>query len=190
MKKIQNIILNEKLGVLIFTFLSFIFHIVVINQFSCWLSTDTDGYWLHAASMVGYRWGDVAKNMPFFYSWGYSVLLAIPMMMTEDVNVMYSIAVIINVLLCSLLVPMVYYLCRKIIPDLSRISYLFIALIVSCYSSYILNSAVSLAETLIYFLSFLILLCLYKYFDSEKIIWAILSGCAVGYIYIQCIIVV
>lgn len=155
-----------------------------MNQFSCWFSTDTDGYWLHAASMTGHRWGDVAKDMPFFYSWGYSVLLTIPMMITEDVNFMYSIAIIINVLLCTLIVPIVYYLCTKFAPGIARIRRLLIALIVSCYSSYILNSAVSLAETLIYFLTFLILFLLYKYFDSEKVIWAVLSGCTVGYVYI------
>lgn len=183
-EKIKGIIFNEKVEVAFIMLFCFLFHIAVLNQFDCWFSTDTDGYWLHAASMVGYRWGDVASNMNSFYSWGYSVLLTIPMLLTRDVNVMYKIAIIINVVLCTLLVPIIYSLSVKLAPKLERKSHLFIALIVSCYSTYILESAVSLSETLIYFLTFLILYLLNRFFDTRKLIWGILAGFSVGYIYI------
>ena len=183
-KKIREIILNEKIEVIFIMLLCFLFHIAVLNQFECWFSTDTDGYWLHAASMVGYRWGDVARNMSAFYSWGYSVLLTIPMLITKDVHIMYKIAIVMNVILCTLLVPIVYSFVGKLYSEIERISRLFIALIVSCYSTYILESAVSLAETFIYFLTFLILYLLYRFFETRNLTWGILAGLSVGYIYI------
>lgn len=175
---------NEKLLIATIMVLSFLFHIVVLNQLNCWFSTDTDGYWLHAASFAGYRWGDVAKNMGAFYSWGYSVLLTIPMMLSKDPVVRYKIAVLINVVLCTLLVPIVYRFSKKVAPDVARVFHLFIALVVSCYSTYILESAVSLAETTIYFLSILIIYLLYTYFETHKLWIGVLCGFAMGYLYI------
>ena len=175
---------NEKLLIATIMILSFLFHIVVINQLNCWFCTDADGYWLHAASFAGYRWGEVAKNMGAFYSWGYSVLLTIPMMLSKDPVVRYKIAVLINVVLCTLLVPIVYRFSKKVAPDLARIFHLFIALVVSCYSTYILESAVSLAETTIYFFSVLIIYLLYTYFETHKLWIGVVCGFAMGYLYI------
>ncbi|MCC8029698.1 MAG: hypothetical protein LIO75_07900, partial [Lachnospiraceae bacterium] len=142
-----------------------------------------DGERLHAASLTCHDWSGVAQNLSWFYSWGYSLLLTIPFLISDNIYTMYKIAVIINVVLCSLIVPLSYSMGKRIAPNMSRNALLFISLIVSLYSTYILESAVSLAETLIYFLAFLILWLLWRYMETRQWIWGILCGLAVGYIY-------
>ncbi|MCD7921122.1 MAG: hypothetical protein LUG27_01500 [Clostridiales bacterium] len=175
---------SESAKLIVIMVLCFLIHIAVINQFVGWFSTDTDGYWLHAATFTGHDWSGVAQNLNNFYSWGYSLLLTIPFLVSSDIYVMYKIAVVINVILCCLIIPLAYILGRKIAPDMNRNALLLCAAAVSLYSTYILESAVSLAETLIYFLVFLILWLLFRYLETDRAVWGILSGFAVGYLYI------
>ncbi len=181
--KIILFLKKEKVKLLIAMILCFIFHMAVMNQFVVWMSTDMYGYWLHAATFTGHDWSGVAQNLSYFYSWGYSLLLTIPFLLSSDIYTMYKIAVVINVVLCCLIVPLSYSMGKRIAPKMSRNALLLCVLAVSLYSTYILESAVSLSETLIYFLSFLILWLLWRYLDTRQMVWGILSGLAVGYIY-------
>ncbi|MDE5872626.1 MAG: hypothetical protein K2H07_01790, partial [Lachnospiraceae bacterium] len=57
------------------------------------------------------------------------------------------------------------------------------ALCVSLYSSYILATAVTMSEVLIFFLTFLSLWLFYLYLDTDKPVCGILTAISVGYLY-------
>lgn len=180
-KKIMG---NDKLHIFLLFMASFFVHAFVLNQFICWFSTDTDGYWLHAATFLGKDWSGVAKHMNNYYSWGYSVLLTIPMLLTDVPSRLCKLAVLINSGLCALIVPMAYDIMRRVSRKVGHGEALLGAFVVSVYSTYILESSVSLSESLIYFLTFFIFWCLVRFNQSGRLIWGILSGFAVGYLYI------
>ena len=161
----------------------FVVHIAIIHQFTGWLSTDTDGYWLHAATFTGHDWSGVASKLTSYYGWGYSVLLTIPFMITSNFFAMYKIAVLINVLLCVLIVPMAYGIVKRVEPDINLTGKVLISLATSLYSTYIFESAVSLSETFLYFLNILIIFLLIKYCDTNRRVYGVLTSLAVGYSY-------
>lgn len=184
MKQIKGLLKSEKVGLLITMAICFLIHIAVLYQFDCWFSTDTDGYWLHAATFTGHDWSGVARNMNMYYSWGYSVLLVIPFLLADRIGRMYRIAILINVILCTLIVPIAYSLAKKIASDIDKKMLMLFSLIVSCYTSYILLSGVTLAETLIYFLYFLSSWAFYNFLDTDRYLYGVITGLAVGYLYI------
>lgn len=184
MNIIKKISSNHKLQILVCCSVSFLIHALVMNQFISWFSTDTDGYWLHAATFLGKDWSGVARNMDYYYSWGYSLLLTIPMMLTDVPSRLCKLAVLMNAGLCALVVPIGYDIVRKLSHKASHREALLGAFVVSVYSTYILECAVSLSECLIYFLSFFVFWCLVNMNHSAKLKWAVFSGLAVGYLYI------
>lgn len=182
-KTFNKIVLSEAFHIFIAMFLSFLFHFAVIHYFDCWMCTDTDGYWLHAATFTGHDWSGVASKLKHYYGWGYSAVLTIPFMFSNNIHTMYKIAIIINMFLCASIVPMAYSLLKKISPQIPEAGKLFMATCISLYSSYIFFGGVCLAETFIFFLTFLSLWLFYNYVDEDKTIWGILSAISVGYLY-------
>lgn len=180
----KTIMKSEKVHIIIFSVISFLLHLVVIHKFAGWFSTDTDGYWLHAATFLGKDWSGVARNMDYYYSWGYSVLLTIPMLLTDVATRMLKISVIMNAMFCACIVPLAYSIIRKMNQHISHKESLIGAFLVSMYSTYILEAGVSLSECLIYYMCFFIFWCFVNFVNSNKYIWGILLGCSVGYLYI------
>lgn len=183
-KRIHDSNKIEKLQLIICSFVSFCLHIALCNTFTCWFSTDTDGYWLHAATFLGNDWSGVAKNMTSYYSWGYSVLLMIPMILSHNPVVRYYIAVVINAVLCSLIVPISYKTIKTIYPNLERTTALFGSFIISVYSTYFLEGAVSLSECFIYFLTISILGAFVQYVSKKQVAWGITTSLLVAFCYI------
>lgn len=180
----KNIFNKETFLVITALIICFLFHVAVINQFPAWLCTDTDGYWLHAATFTGRDWSGVAANLSSYYSWGYSILLTIPLLISSDIIIMSKIAVLINIILNCLTLLLTYSLAKKIAPKIDRKLLLLFSLVVSLYSTYIMESAVVLTESLLYFLCILIIWLLCKYIDTKKMRWALLLSLSIGYIYI------
>lgn len=183
MQKKGLILQNEKVWLILCVLLSFIVHVVAVNQLNGWFCTDTDGYWLHAATFTGHDWSGAASTANYFYSWGYSVILTIPFLISEDIHVMSQIAVVLNALFCGLTVPMFYDMGKKLFSDVSKRFLMVAATITSLYSSYFLLSTVALAECFIFFLYVLLLWLVLKLLDTEKTVWAVLSGVCCGYLY-------
>ncbi|MGN0437426.1 MAG: metallophosphoesterase family protein [Lachnospiraceae bacterium] len=175
---------NEKLHVFLFAILSFLLHVAVIYKFSGWFSTDTDGYWLHAASFLGKDWSGVSRNMNYYYSWGYSLLLTIPMLLTDIPTRMLKISVIINSLLCAGVVPLAYYIVRRIGEKLTHVEAVLCCFAVSVYSSFMVAAGVSLSECFIYFTYFFSFACLVAYMKTEKNMFGVLLGFGTGFLYI------
>lgn len=183
----QNKIFTERhrnAEILILWLISFLLHLAVINHFVGWICTDTAGYWLHAATLTGHDWSEVAKCATKYYSWGYSLLLTIPFIIAPDnMIVMSKIAIIINALLCSSVFPLLYQIGKKIMDKIDEDIIIICAFITSIYSSYFLQASVALSEALLLFLYVLLIWLILKYLSNQKIKWAVLSGVCCGYMY-------
>lgn len=162
----------------------FCVHILVITQFTNWYSTDVVGYLSHAATFSGKDWSGVMRNANFYYSWGYSLFLAIPMFFTNNITNIYYAAVVINALFSCGILLLSYWIGRIIAPEVNKYVMIFISAAVSVYSSYIFQGAVMLSEMCLYFFVFLCAFFLLKYLETMKMYWGILAGIAVGYTYI------
>lgn len=181
MKRAMN---NKKIHVILVILLSAFLHLLVMNQFVGWMSTDTDGYWLHAATFLGKDWSKVAQNMTSYYSWGYSLLLMIPMIITDVVTRMYKIAVIMNAALCGMVVLFAYDIGKTLFPKVRHEMLLVVAFLTSMYSTYILECGVSLVECLVFFLSFFLFWAFMRYVCRDRLIYGILASVIAVYAYI------
>ena len=185
--EISNILKSKKtekvvLGVAVL--FCFLVHIVVLRQFTNWYSTDVVGYLSHAATFSGRDWSGVMRNATSYYSWGYSVLLTIPMLLTSNITVVYHCAVLFNALLCCGILLLCYGIGRRIAPELNRYAVILCATAVSVYTSYVFQGAVMLSEIFLYFFVFVNIYCLLRYIETDKMIWGVLTGLSVGYTYI------
>lgn len=185
--EISNIIKSKKmekvvLGVAVL--FCFLVHIVVLRQFTNWYSTDVVGYLSHAATFSGRDWSGVMRNATSYYSWGYSVLLTIPMLLTSNITLVYHCAVLFNALLCCGILLLCYGIGKRIAPELNRYYVILCATAVSVYTSYVFQGAVMLSEIFLYFFVFVNIYCLLRYIETEKMMWGILTGLSVGYTYI------
>lgn len=175
---------KEKIAVGLAVFLCFVVHILVSTQFTGWFSGDAYGYLSHAATITGRDWSGVLRNASSFYSWGYSLLLAIPMMFTSDIIVVYHVAMIFNVLLSCGILLLSYGIARILASDVNKYLLLLCATAVSLYTTYIFQGTVLLSEMLLYFFALFSIYLMLKYFKTHAIGWGIGAGLAVGYTYI------
>lgn len=175
---------TEKFVLGIAVLFCFLVHIAVLRQFTNWYSSDVVGYLSHAATFSGRDWSGVMRNATSFYSWGYSVLLTIPMLFTSDITLVYHCAILFNALLCCGILLLCYGIGKRIAPEVNRYYVILCATAVSVYTSYIFQGAVMLSEIFLYFFVFVNIYCLLRYIETEKNIWGILTGLSVGYTYI------
>lgn len=175
---------KEKIAVGLAVFLCFVIHMLVSTQFTGWFSGDAYGYLSHAATITGRDWSGVLRNASSFYSWGYSLLLTIPMLFTSDIIVVYHVAMLFNVLLCCGILLLCYGIAKMLAPDVNKYLLLLCATAVSLYTTYIFQGTVLLSEMLLYFFVLLSVYLMLKYFKTHAIGWGIGAGLAVGYTYI------
>ena len=136
MKKTETLKKQEYIGLIIACIFCFLAHAVVINQFNGWFCTDTDGYWLHAATFTGHDWSGVASKVSMYYAWGYSVVLIIPFLFSNDILVMSKMVVLMNSAFCALTIPFLYSIGKKIFKEADKKIIMAGALITSLYSAY------------------------------------------------------
>ncbi len=81
-------------------------HISALTNLMAW---DELGYWGSAAYIAGYDWSDAVSTYAGYYSYGYSLLLAILFFIFEDSASMYQAAIIMNGLFIVLSFYLSYY---------------------------------------------------------------------------------
>ncbi len=74
---------------------------------------DEFGYWASAAQWIGYDWSDVA-SLGYYYSFGYSLLLAPILMLFHDSIKAYRAAVFVNMILQCISVGMLWGIFNRI----------------------------------------------------------------------------
>lgn len=156
----------------------------LIGLFNEWLCSDVDGYWTHAATLLGYDWSSAVKHVGYYYSWGYSLVLCIPLLLSTNFAVMNTLAILLNIVFCVIIFNIYYSLIRKLETGFSETMLLLITFTASTYSSIIFMCTVSLAEIFIYLFMALNIYLMYRYFKSEKLQDLILAGISIGFTYI------
>lgn len=175
---------KEKWAVGLAIFFCFVIHLIIIRQFANWYCTDVEGYLCHAATFSGKDWSGVFRNATYFYSWGYSLLLTVPMLFTNNITVVHYIAIFLNALLCCGIMLLCYGIAKTIAKDVDNYILLLCSFAVSLYSSYIFNGAVMLSEIFLCFFVLLNVFLLLRYLQTDNFALGILTGFSVGYTYI------
>lgn len=164
---LKNSIYNRKetlvflffcLGVLVLR----LFYISKVN--GPFVYADEFGYWAHAAHLTGNTWAGVMDGMGW-YSFGYSFILAPALLLANHMSVIYKIAVLFNVVMCAVVYGLAYLITRRMFADLSTLQRGAIAFAATSFSSYIFYSYVTMSETL---LTLLIWLVFYEVISLEE----------------------
>ncbi len=181
----KNSIQNKK-EYLIFSFFCLgtlvlrLFYLMKVN--GPFVYEDELGYWSHAAHMTGYTWAGVMDGVSW-YAFGYSFVLLPALLLSNQMAVAYKIAVLLNVLMCLLVYGLAYAISRRLFPTLSVFQQGMIAFTATSFTSYIFYSYVTMCETLV---SLLVWLVFYEIVSlEEREAWwkGALLGCTAGFAY-------
>ena len=157
-----------------------LFYITNVN--GPFVYADEFGYWAHAAHMTGNTWAGVMDGMGW-YGFGYSFLLAPSFLLSNDMAVIYKAAVIFNVVLSVEIYGLAYLVSNRVFSALTVFQRGMIALVATSFSTYIFYSYVTMCETLLTFLIWLV------FYDimliEENSTWwnCFLLGIALGFAY-------
>lgn len=78
----------------------------IVTNIMAW---DEIGYWSNAAYLVGLDWSSVASKFSSYYSYGYSVIIAIILLICKNATLAYQIAIGLN---CLMLVANLIFLIK------------------------------------------------------------------------------
>lgn len=161
--KIESIIFllySIVIGVVFLRYLSNVSGILVIN--------DEFGYWGIAAQIAGKDWTSLLSTTPY-YSYGYSLLLVPLFLLNLSPVVMYQVAIVFNAVFILGSFYLAYSCGRKLFPKISSVLMLTICLVITFYTSNILQAQIAWSETLLYFLYWLLLWLLLHIIDTPKL---------------------
>lgn len=143
--------------------------------YGCWnysqpyMHADEMGYWSHAATLVGYDWSNVLQvtQIPW-YSYGYSLILAILMFFLKETQFVYIGAVLVNALLIILSYCKLISILNKLNATNNKVINTMISFVVMLYPSFYFQSRIAWSEILLY----TVVLCVFdnvlKYFQDSK----------------------
>lgn len=141
---------------------------------------DEFGYWSHAAHMTGHTWAGAMEGVAW-YSFGYSFWLALTFLFSNQMVVMYRIAILLNILMSLGIYGLAYGIIRKLAKEQGTIICGFIAFVTTCFPTYIFYSYTTMCETLV---AFVVWLLFYEMVSlEERPIWwkGVLLGVTTGY---------
>lgn len=143
---------------------------------------DEFGYWDSAAWIAGYDWSSVSSSIQY-YSYGYGIILAILIKLTDSMTQAYHYAIFLNAVWITLSFLVLYKICDRLYQRLKFSSKIFISIAATFYASNITQRNYTWPECFLFFLFcvnvyLVILLC-------EKItfmkIAAIVVLCVISY---------
>lgn len=144
--------IQEKKGLLIFLFFCLstlvlrLFYISKVN--GPFVYADEFGYWAHAAHLAGHTWAGVMDGIGW-YNFGYSFILAPAFFLSNNMSVIYKIAVLFNAFMSIGIYGIAYLISRRIFPTLDELRRGMAAFAATSFSTYIFYSYVTLCETLL-----------------------------------------
>lgn len=118
---------------------------------------DELGYWGIAAYFTGNNWSQLLNWMESYYSFGYSLVLVPLMIIFEQPEYMYQVAVLLNGGMISFCVPMGIIVAKYLFPKLDY-RVVILGVFVTCSSTaYLVQSHTAWSECLLIFLFWLTL---------------------------------
>ena len=162
-------------------FLAAFFPSLSRNEIS--ISTDEFGYWANAAYLSGYDWSGVSSIIPY-YSFGYSLLLALGFVITNDPIILYRFSIGINSIAIVFSYLLLFSIGQKIFTGFKGTRGIALKtlcpFVIMLYPANIYLAQFSMGECVIttLFLAICLLLILYK--EKKRSVFLILSYlCAV-----------
>lgn len=135
---------------------------------------DEFGYWANAAYWRGNDWHSLMENTPY-YSYGYSALLFLITLLPFSMSVIYRIAIIANVIMLIAIYRLSAYAIRLWFPETGCRQSDFMALTMTLYPSFMTYTQLTLCETPIVFLYWLVLISIIKFEKSGKAYYGVIS---------------
>lgn len=130
-----------------------LFYITKVN--GPFVYADEFGYWSHAAHMAGHTWAGVMDGIGW-YTFGYSFVLLPALLLSNQMATAYKIAVLMNALMCLLVYGLAYAVARRLSPRLGAFGRGMLAFTATSFTSYIFYSYVTMCETLVTLLVWLV----------------------------------
>ena len=128
---------------------------------------DEFGYWLGGAFFSGVDWRDAARCNGY-YSWGYGIILSPLFFFIKNTTLMYQFAIIMNIGMIVLSYVIAYFFVRQILKEESKIICSVISLTSVLYVSHIFYAKLTLAESWLSLLFWLMCFLLFQYFNQPK----------------------
>lgn len=150
---------NKKLlsiGIFLGVVLIYIFSKNIDNSYGIGIINDEFGYWGIAARWAGKDWSDLLADTPY-YSFGYSMVVTAFFHLINDSEIIYRIALWLNIAFILGCYILTYFCGKKIFPQNSSIIMLMISFAVTVYTNNIVQAQVAWTETILYFLYWLLL---------------------------------
>lgn len=174
---------NESLVFLFFCLGTLVLRVFYISKVNGpFVYPDEFGYWAHAAHMTGKTWAGVMDGMTW-YGFGYSFLLAPALLLSGKMTVIYKVAVLLNVAMCVIVYGLVYLIARRLFGEWSVLQRGAAAFAATSFSSYIFYSYVTMSETCV---TLLLWLVFYELILAEEApAWwkGLLLGITLGFMY-------
>lgn len=156
-------LISHHISYIEFRYLAIFFAILIAVQPLIWFQdynfitvlNDEFGYWGNAALFSGYDWSDLLGTTPY-YSFGYSLLLVPVLLTTNNVQIWYRYAIVINGLLLVLSYFLCFYTLKLLFKNISKKLILLASFVVISYTPNIVYAEVAWSETLLVFLIWLI----------------------------------
>lgn len=130
-----------------------LFYITKVN--GPFVYADEFGYWSHAAHMAGHTWAGVMDGIGW-YAFGYSFALLPALLLSNQMAMAYKIAVLINGIMGLLIYVLAYAAARRLAPRLGAFGRGMLAFTATSFTSYIFYSYVTMCETLVTLLVWLV----------------------------------
>lgn len=155
MKIIQNRRVQLALAVVLIVFINLY---DLTSQYAITIINDEFGYVGIAAQMAGYDFTDTLSTS-YYYSYGLSLILALLFKIGLTGAAFFRAVIVLNVLFLVGSFLLTYYFAKELFGTKWDV---LIALVVNLYSSNILQSKLSWTETLLYFLTWVLLFYVYR----------------------------
>ncbi len=174
---------KEYLIFLLFCFGTLLLRLFYISKVNGpFVYADEFGYWAHAAHMTGKTWAGVMDGMGW-YGFGYSFILAPALLLSAKMTVIYKIAVLFNAAMCVAVYGLAYLTARRLFSDWSALRRGAAVFAATSFSSYIFYSYVTMSETCV---TLLLWLVFYELISAEETpAWwkGLLLGITLGFMY-------
>lgn len=185
----KNLVVKRERRIIDFAFIGiFVLGVIFLRVFYItrtagpFIYADEFGYWAHAAHMTGHTWAGVMDGVSW-YSFGYSLWLALTFLFSSRMIVMYRIAIILNTMMGLGIYGLAYAVIRKLTKEQERITSGFIAFAATCFPTYIFYSYTTMCETAVALVVWLLFYELVSLEEKPKWWKGVLLGLTAGYAY-------
>lgn len=162
------------------TFLLRVFYITKVQ--GPFIYADEFGYWSHAAHMTGHTWAGVMDGIGW-YSFGYSVWLALTFLFSNQMAVMYRFAILLNIFMSLGIYGLAYGSVIKLAKEQKTFTCGLIAFAATSFPTYIFYSYTTMCETLVALVVWLLFYELISLEETPKWWKGVLLGVTAGYAY-------